>query len=129
MKRYTMKDVITLLGITKNTLINWEKSGKMPPAKRESLSGYRYWTEEELEMMRELSKEVKGRVFMTYRGQKLYAFCPKEGHWKYQILYFDYGKTEIKSKMITPRGDFTTKEEALENAKKIIDNIVRKNKI
>lgn len=126
MKYYTMEEVIALLGISKNTLINWEKSGKIPSANRQPISGYRIWTEEELEMLRELSKEVKGRVIDTYRGIKFYVYCPKEEHWKYQILYFDYGKTEIKSKMITSRDDFPTKEEAIRKAKDSISRILNR---
>ena len=122
-KRYfTMKDVIALLGVTKNTIINWEESGKIPLPKRDPIFGYRLWTESELENMRELSKEIKGRVLETYRGQKIYVSCAQEDEWIYRILFFIYGKTENKTKMFSSRDKFATREDALGNAKKSVDS-------
>lgn len=117
---FTMKDVIALLGVTKNTIINWEESGKIPSPKRDPIFGYRLWTENELDNMRELSKEIKGRVLETYRGQKIYVSCAKEDEWIYRFIIFNYGKTENRTKMFSSKDKFTTKEEALENAKKSI---------
>ncbi len=119
---YTMKDAMSILGVTKNTIINWEESGKIPSPKRDPIFGYRFWTENELNDMRKLSKEIKGRVLETYRGHKIYVSCAKEDEWIYRILFFMYGKTENKTKMFSSRDKFATKEDALENAKKSVDS-------
>lgn len=56
-KRYEMKDVMNELGVAKNTVINWEKSKKIPKAKRDPMSEYRYWTKEDFMKL----KKITGR--------------------------------------------------------------------
>jgi DNA-binding transcriptional MerR regulator len=56
MKRYTVKEVCQELGICRNTLYYWETHGKIPKPKREPISGYRYWTEKDLN---ELKRRIK----------------------------------------------------------------------
>jgi len=51
--RYTAQQVARILGIYKRTLFNWEKSGKIPPAKRDPMNNYRYYTAEDIEYLRE----------------------------------------------------------------------------
>ena len=45
MKYYSAKTVKTLLGVTAQTLRNWDKSGKLKPSYVKS-NGYRYYSEE-----------------------------------------------------------------------------------
>jgi len=51
-KRYYIKEVVTILEISKNTLYRWEKAKKISLAKRDSMSNYRYWTEEDLQKLK-----------------------------------------------------------------------------
>ena len=56
-KRYLISEVIKKLGVCRKTYYNWEAAGKVPKAKREPMSGYRYWTEKDLKKL----KKIKGR--------------------------------------------------------------------
>jgi len=56
-KRYHTAKVVKILGIYKKTLYNWEKAGKIPKAKRDPMSGYRYWTEQDVKRL----KKITGR--------------------------------------------------------------------
>ncbi|OGW94838.1 MAG: hypothetical protein A3K16_03285 [Omnitrophica bacterium RIFCSPLOWO2_01_FULL_45_24] len=126
MKYYTMQNIITLLGVTKNTIINWEKSGKIPMPKRDDIFGHRYWTDADLEIMRELSKEIKGRVFETYRKQKILVYAPKEGRWKYQVIVHLPVPSGIIGKMRMSLDAFASKEKALNKAKECVDRMLKK---
>ncbi len=55
-ERYYINDLIKELGITKNTYYNWEKAGKVPESKRDPMSNYRYWTEEDIKKLKKLTK-------------------------------------------------------------------------
>lgn len=61
-KYYTMKDVCRIIGVTKNTIINWERWGLIKP-KRDDLMNYRYWTKDDIPKL----KKVK---VMNKRGVK-----------------------------------------------------------
>jgi len=54
-KFYTVKDVADILGVTRRTLFNWEKEGKIPPARREPISNYRIFTEQDIEQLKTLT--------------------------------------------------------------------------
>ena len=47
MKYYSAKTVTQLLGVTAQTLRNWDKEGKLKPAYTKS-NGYRYYSEEDV---------------------------------------------------------------------------------
>ena len=47
MKYYSAKTVTQILGVTAQTLRNWDKEGKLKPAYTES-NGYRYYSEEDV---------------------------------------------------------------------------------
>jgi len=55
-KFYTMKDVIRMVGVCKNTIINWEKSGRIK-VKRDPLFNYRVWSLEEVQQLKNLKGE------------------------------------------------------------------------
>lgn len=57
-KRYSMKDIMKELGVTKNTIINWEAGKKIPRPRRDPMSNFRYWTAEDLKKL----KKITGRV-------------------------------------------------------------------
>ena len=47
MKYYSAKTATQLLGVTAQTLRNWDKEGKLKPAYTKS-NGYRYYSEEDV---------------------------------------------------------------------------------
>ena len=57
LKRYYIKDILEILGVAKNTYHNWEREGKVPAAKRDPMNNYRYWTQNDLKIL----KRVTGR--------------------------------------------------------------------
>lgn len=52
---YTMKDVVKMTGVCKNTIINWEKSGRIK-VRRDPLFSYRVWSLEEVEALKKLKR-------------------------------------------------------------------------
>jgi len=54
-KRYSIEDIERELGITRKTYYNWEDAGKVPKAKRDPMSNYRYWTEADLRNLKKLT--------------------------------------------------------------------------
>lgn len=55
--RYSLNDIIKMLGISRKTYYNWEKAGKIPKARRDPMSGYRIYTEEDVKRL----KKITGR--------------------------------------------------------------------
>jgi len=47
MKYYTIHEMTEILGVTAQTLRNWDKSGKLKPH-HTSPNGYRYYSEDDL---------------------------------------------------------------------------------
>lgn len=54
--RYTAQKVAHLLGVNKRTIFNWEKTGKIPKAKRDPMNNYRFWTEGDITHLRKITK-------------------------------------------------------------------------
>jgi len=54
-KRYLIRDIVAILGVSRKTYYNWEEAGKIPEAKRDPMSGYRYWTESDLKKLRKIT--------------------------------------------------------------------------
>jgi len=57
MKRYHISEVIKILGISRKTLYLWEAAKKIPKARRDPMSRFRYWTEEDIKRL----KKITGR--------------------------------------------------------------------
>ncbi|MDP2938473.1 MAG: MerR family transcriptional regulator [Candidatus Omnitrophota bacterium] len=57
---YTMKDVVKMAEICKNTIINWEKSGCIK-VRRDPLFNYRVWNLEEIQELKKLKKQGRGK--------------------------------------------------------------------
>ena len=57
-KKYYIRDLEKHLGLYREKLFYWEKSGKVPKARREPMSNYRYWTEADV---KKIKKIIKGR--------------------------------------------------------------------
>jgi DNA-binding transcriptional MerR regulator len=57
MKRYRISDIIKILGISKKTYYLWEEAKKIPKARRDPMSNYRFWTEEDIKRL----KKITGR--------------------------------------------------------------------
>lgn len=47
-KHYTTGQLAKALGVCKNTIFYWLKTDKIKEPNREKISGFRYWTEDEL---------------------------------------------------------------------------------
>ncbi len=47
---YQVREVLRRVGISRNTLYNWEKRGRIPMPKR-NVSGYRVYTENEVKQI------------------------------------------------------------------------------
>jgi DNA-binding transcriptional MerR regulator len=53
---FSSKDLEKILGIQRRTLFYWEKTGKIPKAKRTPMGNYRYWSKEDVEKIKRLLK-------------------------------------------------------------------------
>lgn len=54
---YFINDLARILKVTKRSIYNWEKSGKIPKVKRDKMSNYRVYTEEDIKKI----KKITGR--------------------------------------------------------------------
>ena len=52
--KYFIKDLERMLGVKRKTFFYWERHGKVPRAKREKMSGYRYWTLKDIKELKRL---------------------------------------------------------------------------
>lgn len=57
-KQYFVRDLERVLGVKRKTYFYWEKTGKVPKAKRTPMGNYRYWTEADI---KRLKKIITGR--------------------------------------------------------------------
>ena len=55
-KKYLIKDLEKMLGVTRLNIFYWEKTGKIPKARRTPMGNYRYWTKEEVDKIKQLLK-------------------------------------------------------------------------
>jgi DNA-binding transcriptional MerR regulator len=51
-----IRDVERKLGVKRKTLFYWEAHNKIPKAKREVMSGYRYWTLNDIERIKNIMR-------------------------------------------------------------------------
>jgi len=56
-KRYYIQDLEKFLKVGRKTYFYWEKVNKVPKAKREPMSNYRFWFAEDLKKL----KKITGR--------------------------------------------------------------------
>lgn len=54
-KFYTTAEVSNILGVTKNTLFNWERAGKIPKARRDPMNNYRIYTKKNIERLQSIT--------------------------------------------------------------------------
>jgi len=54
-KRYHISDIIKTLGISRKTYYLWEEAKKIPKARRDPMSKYRYWTEKDIKRLRKIT--------------------------------------------------------------------------
>jgi DNA-binding transcriptional MerR regulator len=55
---YTTQEVADILGVTKKTLLNWIRSGKVPEPRRDEKNNYRMWTAEDIAAIQRIQKEL-----------------------------------------------------------------------
>lgn len=53
-KKYYIQDVEKALKVNRKTLFAWEALGKVPKAKREPMSNYRYWLDSDVKKLRSI---------------------------------------------------------------------------
>ena len=53
-KKYNVQEVANILGIYRGTVINYEKKGIFPEPRRNPINGYREYTEEDLEHLKNI---------------------------------------------------------------------------
>lgn len=53
-KRYFIQKLENILGIKRATYFYWEKTGKVPKAKRTPMGNYRYWTDEDIKKLKKI---------------------------------------------------------------------------
>ncbi len=56
MDKFTVKDLEEQLNVKRTTLFYWEKTGKIPKAKRTPMGNYRYWSKEDVDKIKKLLK-------------------------------------------------------------------------
>lgn len=61
MKYYTIHEMTELLGVTAQTLRNWDKSGKLKPHHK-SVNGYRYYAESDLNQLLGKLDTIQGKT-------------------------------------------------------------------
>ena len=89
MKYYSAKTVTQILGVTAQTLRNWDKEGKLKPSYTKS-NGYRYYSEEDVlsytkERDRKKEKKLIGYVRVSSKKQEDDLLRQKENLEKYLI--------------------------------------------
>ena len=52
--KYFIQDLEKLLGVNRKTYFYWEKTGKVPKAKRTPMGNYRYWAKEDIDKLKKL---------------------------------------------------------------------------
>ena len=53
-KKYYIQEVEKMLGVNRKTLFVWESASKVPKAKREPMSNYRYWLESDIKKLKRI---------------------------------------------------------------------------
>ena len=56
-ERYSVEDVIKILGISRKTYYLWEQAKKIPPARRDPMNNWRYFLDEDIKKL----KKITGR--------------------------------------------------------------------
>ena len=125
MNHYTMKDMMRILDITKNTIINWEREGKIP-ARRDDVFGHRYWKEGDLKAMKKLCEEIRGRDFEHHKGLSIYIYSPKDGKWKYQCVIHKLRPNDVYVDNYFSKDIYSSKSEALRQAQLSIEEKLKK---
>ena len=114
MKYYSAKTVTQILGVTAQTLRNWDKEGKLKPAYTKS-NGYRYYSEDDImsytkERDRKKEKKLIGNiknsslekdVSLTRKKESIEAYL-KSTNQEYEIIIdvgsgLDYNRAGLKT--------------------------------
>jgi len=55
---FSTQEVAKILGVTKKTLLNWLKAGKIPEPERNYENNYRVWTAEDIAAIQRIKKSA-----------------------------------------------------------------------
>lgn len=54
-KRYYIKDLEKILGVKRATYFYWERTEKVPKAKRTPMGNYRYWSAQDIKKLKRIT--------------------------------------------------------------------------
>ena len=69
MSKYTTKQVADIIGVHKNTILNWIRTGKIPDVQRD-WKNHRMWKKEDIDKLREI-KNNYFQISIPYGERKL----------------------------------------------------------
>jgi len=55
-RKFLIKDVEKILKVCRKTYYNWEKAGKVPKARRDPMSNFRYWLDKDIKRLKKITK-------------------------------------------------------------------------
>ena len=58
-REYTMEEALQLIGVSRHTYKKWEKTRLVPPVARHPQSGYRYFTDADIERLKKFVEQRK----------------------------------------------------------------------
>ncbi|MGD0336042.1 MAG: hypothetical protein ABSB18_02950 [Candidatus Omnitrophota bacterium] len=55
-RKFLIKDLEKILKVCRKTYYNWEKSGKVPKARRDPMSNFRYWLDKDIKRLKKITQ-------------------------------------------------------------------------
>jgi len=55
-RKFLIKDLEKILKVCRKTYYNWERAGKVPKARRDPMSNYRFWLEEDIKRLKKITQ-------------------------------------------------------------------------
>ena len=54
--KFLIQDIERILKVCRKTYYNWEKAGKVPKARRDPMSNYRYWLDKDIKRLKKITQ-------------------------------------------------------------------------
>jgi len=55
-RKFLIRDIEKILKVCRKTYYNWEKSGKVPKARRDPMSNFRYWLYKDIKRLKKITQ-------------------------------------------------------------------------
>jgi hypothetical protein len=55
-RKFFISDIEKILKVCRKTYYNWERAGKVPKAKRDPMSNFRYWLEGDIKILKKVTQ-------------------------------------------------------------------------